>query len=254
MLQRTLVVLALSLLGACAAPQFQLAASYGELTPKGDVSLVNGGGATANNSLDDLGLDSAEATPALRADFKWGVPHLTLATQSSSWDGNGILSVDFGGIGTGTAVDTELELALHRSVLTFDLVPTDLFELGLGFGVSLIDIKGSVDESAGALSENFDESLPVPVLAARIGGKLWKLDCELLLSGLKVDVDGNSATYLETDLNARYSIFGAPGELGGGIIAGWRQVSLQAAYDDGSDAVDLDLTFSGPYLGVQLGI
>ena len=254
-----LASLVLASLASCSAPQLLLQATYGPYTPDGHVSLVDtsGGGVSAKSSLDDIGIDEDADTPGLRADFKWGLPHLTVSTQNSSWEGSGRVTGDFGGIPSGSDVDSELDLALHRAILTFDLAPTDLLELGLGFGVSVIDFRAQITETEplipGTVSESADENVPVPLLAARAGGRLWRIDLEALVAGMTVKVDGGDATYLELDLNGRLAIFGSHGELNGSLVAGWRSFDFDAEYDDGVDHVDTELTFTGPYVGLQLG-
>lgn len=243
-------------LAACAAPQFTVAPTFGQFEPDGDVSYIDTTQpvpATIDNSVDDLGLADSEDTFGVRADMKFGVPHLTVSTQASSWSGNGTLNADFGGIPAATAVDTDLDLALHRFALTFDVLPTDMFELGLGFGVTVADIEAQVTDSGNSISESADEIAPLPVLALRAGVRVWRLDFEALISGMTIDYDGNEATYLEADINAKLAVFGAPGSLNGSVLVGWREVQLDVEYDDGDAAAAVDLTFSGPYFGIQLG-
>lgn len=246
---------------SCAAPQFSVAPTYGTLEPKGDMSYVSSGAAVANNSIDSLGLDDAEGTLGLRADFKWGSPHLTLATQSASWDGDGTLQADFGGISAGVPVDTELDLGLHRMVLTFDVLPTSNFELGLGFGVTVADIEAQVTKPADVpnpgdprLTESADEVAPIPLLALRAGVRVWKIDLEALVSGLSVSFDEGDATYVEADLNGSLQFFGAPGGVAGSVMLGWRHIDIDVEYEDADNDAQVDVRFSGPYFGLKLGI
>ncbi len=246
-----------SALASCSAPQFNVAPTLGRFEPKGDVSYIDTTQpipATINNSVDDLDLDESENTFGVRADLKFGSPHLTLSTQGSSWDGSGVLNADFGGIPATTAVDTELDLALHRIALTFDVLPSDMFELGLGFGLTVADIEAQVSDTGGALTESADEVAPLPVLALRAGVRVWRLDFEALISGMTIDYDGDEATYLEADLSAKLALFGSPGSVNGSVMLGWRQIDLDVEYDDGDAAAAVDLSFSGPYFGLQLGL
>ncbi len=257
-MNRSLVLaLACAALASCSAPQFTVAPSLGRFEPEGDVSYIDTTQplpATLDNSVEDLDLAESENTLGVRADFKFGLPHLTLSTQASSWDGNGTLNADFGGIPASTAVDTELDLALHRLALTFDVLPSDMFELGLGFGVTVADVEAQVTDSGNTLTESADEIAPLPVLALRAGVRVWRLDFEALLSGMSIDYDGDEATYLEADLNAKLALFGAPGSANGSLVVGWRQIDLDVEYDDGDAAAAVDLSFSGPYFGLQLGL
>jgi hypothetical protein len=248
-------VLAATLCASC-APLIAVEPIYGELEAEGDISLTNAGSTVVDNSLADLGIDGAEAAPGLRADFKWGIPHLTLATQSSEWSGTGV-ATDFGDItGLNVAVDSEMELALHRALLTFDLLPTDMFELGLGFGISAVDVKASITDidpaTPGMDSESVDETLPIPVLALRGGFSVWRLEFEALVAGMTAAVEGDDVTFLDTDLAARLRLFGL-GPLDLLLSAGYRKVDLDLEYDeDNGDAAQADLTFDGPYVGLRI--
>ncbi len=251
------LALASGALASCAAPQFSVAPTLGRFKPDGKVSYIDTTQpvpASIDNSVGNLGLAESANTYGLRADLKFGAPHLTLSTQASSWDGSGALSADFGGISAATPVNTKLDLALHRLALTFDVIPTDLFELGLGVGVTVADIDARVSDTGSSLTERANEVAPLPVLVLRGGARVWRLDFEALVSGMSIDYDGNQATYLEADVNAKLALFGAAGSLNGSVVLGWRHVGLDVEYDDDDAKATVDLRFSGPYFGLQLGL
>lgn len=235
------------------APQMLIAADYGALDAQGDLGVTTGGGAgNSQNSLDDLGLDGDAGTLGIAADFKWGVPHLSLAAAQASWDGSGVLSASYGGITAGTQVDSQAELGLYRALLTFDVLPTDAFELGIGFGASVIDLDAEV--TGGGTRESTDQAFPIPLLALRGGLRVWRIDLQAVLAGLSAKVDGDEATYFETDFSGRFALFGEHGDLNGSLVLGWRRFDLEAEYDDGGDHVNADLELDGPYFGLQIGI
>jgi hypothetical protein len=243
-----------ALLASC-APQFMIAAQYGPITPTGDIGVTTGGGSgNQQNSLGDLGLDGAADTAALVGDFKWGSPHLTVGLQQSSWSGSGRLGEDYGGITAGTQVHSDADLGLYRGVCTFDLLPTDLVELGIGFGVSVVDLKAKTKDTGGTIDEKIDQVFPLPLLAARGGFRIWRIDVQAIVAGISGSTGGDNVTYFEGDLNGRFSIFGRPGETNGSIVLGWHRTHFNADYKDGNDDVEADLTFDGPYLGFQIGI
>lgn len=251
---RTLLTLLSLSLAACSAPQITGSPSYTFLKPEGDIGLANAGTPVADTSLSTLGLDEREGVLGAKFDFKWGMPHLVVATQSASWDGNGTLDVDFGDINAGEPVSSELDLAMHRAYFTFDFAPTDTVELGIGLGALVLDLDAAVKPTSGAVAtQDFDELIPLPVVAARAGARVWKLDLEAVAAGVSVDYDGDEATFLDFDLNAKYALFGSHGSFHGALVVGWRTTSFEVAYEDDFDNVDFDASFSGPYLGLQLG-
>ena len=244
---------------SCAAPQLTLVGHQGSFTPEGDISVDDTTtGATSANSVENFGLDDDATTTGARLDLKFGSPHLTLSTQSSSWDGSGTLNGEFGGLNGSLDVDSEFDLALHRGLITFDLVPTDVVEFGLGFGVTVVDFDVTVTETEpipiGDQTESIEETLPVPLLAARLGVRVWRFDVEALAAGLSVETGGNEITYLELYANAKFAFAGSHGGLCGAFVLGWRQDALDVKYRDDTEDVHLDLGFTGPYFGLLLGI
>lgn len=251
---RLIPAASLLLLAACSAPQITGAPNYALLEPKGDIGFATGGNLLADTTLSDLGIADAEGALGAQLDFKWGAPHLTLATQAARWEGNGTLDVAFGDIPATEGVSSKLDLAVHRAYLTFDFAPTDMLELGIGVGALVFDLNATVTpESVMFAAQEIDELVPVPVLAARAAGRVWKLELQATAAGMAVDIGGDEASVLDLDLNARYAVFGEHGSFHGALVAGWRSTDLAVAYDDGVESADLDATVSGPYIGLQLG-
>ncbi len=215
--------------------------------------MTTSGSPVVENSLDDLSLSGEESAPGLRVDIPFGSPHITLATESADWSGTGVVS-DFGGIaGANVAVDSEMELAVHRALITFDVLPVPMVELGLGFGVNAVDFKASVTDSLSTTTEEIEELLPIPVLAARLRVHVWRLEFEALVAGMAAEIDGNRAEYFDTDLSARFKLFGV-GPVDALLTAGYRRIGLNADYEEGSDSVSADLTFDGLYFGLRVSI
>lgn len=247
-MERTALLL---LAAGCSAPQLAVEPSYGRLDSRGEISLREQGQARVRNDLDETGLAGRESSLGLRADLKWGVPHLTLATQSAEWSGRGRVS-EFGDIGgTDVAVDSRAEFGFHRALVTFDVLPGRPLELGLGLGISVLDIDWRVTEVGVGTTEDVDEILPVPVLALRLGLDLWRLNLEALLCGMGVEIEGDRATYLDLDLAARLRLFEA-GPADGLLSLGYRRVQLELDYEDDGDEGELDWTLDGLYLGLRI--
>ena len=120
----SLAALTLVLCASCSAPMFSVEPTYGRLNLQGDLALTNSGSPVVHNSLDDLGVGGNESSLGVRADLGWSVPHLTLATQSAGWSGSGTVT-NFGGIaGANVAVNSKMDLAVHRALITFDVSPS----------------------------------------------------------------------------------------------------------------------------------
>jgi hypothetical protein len=152
-------------LAACSAPQIEAQAQYGLSKFDGDFA-ISSGGASGKTSMKDLGLDDEEGAPGARADFKWGLPHLTVELGKTSASGSGTTTANLSQGGTtitaGTAVDSDLDLGYIDGILTFDILPTDTVELGLGFGLQTLDIDAKVQQSGTANKVETSETFPDP--------------------------------------------------------------------------------------------
>jgi hypothetical protein len=243
--------LMLAALSAC-APTLGLEARYGTFDVDGDIGLSTGS-VSADNSVESMGIEDDDSVPSLRADFKWGTPHLTVMLQQSTHDGRGTLDADIseGGITipAGTAVSTDFDLGLHTAYLTFDLIPGD-WELGLGFGVVVMDVDLATSDGMGNRVAA-DEAVPIPVIAARVGVGLGPVELEALAGGVTYDIDDEDVTFLDLDVNGRLRLLGDGDRAAGWLTLGLRHASFEAEYADSSDEVAADLQFTGPYLGVR---
>lgn len=254
MLRAALLPSLVLVLPAC-APTIWGMARYAEMGLDGDV-LIADAGVSASNDFDALGLDDEESTPGFVGDFKWGSPHLTVSQQSSSFSGDGTLdaTISIGGdtISAGADVASDLDLGLTNATLTFDILPTSMLELGVGFGVNLIDVDAKFVEDGTGETVETDEMLPAPVLAVRGGAALGPVEIQGLLSGISYDGGDESIEYFDLDLYGRYSFLGGNNRLSGSLVLGWRESSLDVEYEDDDSDVELDLGYSGPFVGLQL--
>jgi hypothetical protein len=247
----------LALLAACSAPRLDVTPRFGTFDIEGKLGISESG-SVAEADLETAGLEKDDSVFGLRADFDWGPSHVFVSGQQTTHDGSGTLDASFssGGvtIPAGADVASDLDLGLYTGAYTFDFFPTDLFELGLGLGVSYVDIDASFQEEGTGETISTDEQVPIPVLAARIGTRIWRLDASLQGSGLKWSYDGDDIYLVDLDLMAKLRLFGGDERLAGHLTAGYRWVDLELDYEDGDDSVEADATFDGPYLGLTLSI
>lgn len=252
-MRTALALLAPLLLGSC-LPRLAVMPRYGPVDVDGELGISDSG-TVAKGSLSEAGFEEDDGVVGAVVDLKWGSPHLMVSTQSSTHDGDGrletTLSQDGVTIPAGTAVSSDLDLGLHQALLTFDLVPGDL-EVGIGFGVTVVDFDASITDPGSGESVSTDETVPIPVLAARAGTRLGRLGLEGVVSGMAVNSSDVEAAILDLDLSARWHLFGGEDHLNGSIVLGYRTVALEADYEDDDDEVELDATFDGFYLGFQV--
>lgn len=244
---------------ACSAPSFEAVPRFGRLSPGGDMGFQSGGAAVDEQDLEDaFGMQSDDSVLGGRLDLDAGALHLTGSLAQSDHDGDGVLAadVDYGGgsIPAATQVHTDFALSNLGVVATWDLLPTDAFELGFGLGANLVGVDARIaalDESLGLEPVVLDETLPVPVLAARLGAQVGPVSVEALVCGVSISIADIDATYVDADLMAKWRLFESG--VAGSIAAGWRYTSLDASFQDGGDAAEVNAAFSGPWIGVAIG-
>lgn len=246
--------IATALCASCSAPKFSIEPTLGKLDAKGDISLTDSGNQVVHNTLDDLGISGKESSLGVRADFKWGIPHLTLGTQGARWSGSGQVSGTFGGIPGNTQVDSDMKVAVHQALITFDVVPTKTVEFGIGLGVEALALKASVtDPTAANPPEKIDEVLPIPVLAVRAGVSVWRLEFEALVSGMSANINGDHGAFYDTDVSARLRLFSA-GPVDAHLTLGYRRIDVDAKYNNSGDSASANFTLDGLYAGLRVSI
>lgn len=247
----------LALLTSCALPSIDVTPRYGQLNVEGDIGASTSGTALFQNDVDQIGIEDEKGYPGLRLDLDVGAPHIIFTGQNTVHDGDGVLSQDITIDGTtitaGTAVDTDFDLGIYSALVLFDLVPTEIVDVGLGFGITLVDLDLEVADTMSANTVESDETLPIPVLAAQVSTEITeRFELAGLISGFAINIDDADVTYLDADIFARWAVFGGDERGRGSLVLGYRWTNLDVEYDDDSDVVEADLTFSGPYLGFQL--
>lgn len=244
-------LLLLTLAGCNIVPDARASLRYQPLDLSGDFAATTGVATTAS-SFEALGLGDSVNTVSPRAELSFAGFDLMVSAFEYSNDGSGTAqgSIDLGGttISGGEMVTTDLDLTNAVAQITWDVVPTDLVDFGIGVGVSYIDLGLTIN---GAISGtgSTEESLPVPVLAARAEVELGPLTANVHVHGLKLEYDGTDATYIDADLFLSYGfseLLGVDAE----AQLGYRFITLDLEYEDGSDNIDANLEFSGIYFGL----
>lgn len=249
---KNLVLLALAFLplAACGAPQFAVTPEYGLTKFEGDFAISNGT-VGATTSLESIGLDDREGTFGARADLKWGSPHLSVSASKLSTSGSGRTTVTLSQgtttIPLGTDVDSDLDLTQANAIVTFDLVPTDTVEFGLGLGVEAAKLKTEIAATGLGASIDTDESVPIPVVAARFGLDLGPFVFDALLAGIKIDYSGDELTFYDLDARATWQ---ATDHVH--LLLGYKRWDVDLEYEDSGDNAVLDTVASGPYVGLTI--
>jgi len=253
-LYRLLLLLGLCL-SSCFAPHARVSPIVGQFDLTGEFGAATGGSTVASSSLSDLGLGESEAVFDPRLDLEWLGLHLSLSALEGTYSGEGTTDaeIDIGGtaIGSGVDVESDLEFAATTLALTWDIVPTSALDVGIGLGLSQIEFDARFEEQLSGDVAETDESFPVPLLVGRVGSEIGPVGVGLVVGLIDLDIDGTSLSYLNLDLSADYHILGGDDRLRGDIVLGYRQIEIDAEYEDDSSEVLADVELSGPYLGVR---
>ncbi len=245
---------------SCSAPSLRVSPRIGQIEPTGGLIAVTAGDPELGTDLDALGL-TEESIFLPRLDFEAGPFQWTLDYAGLDYSGQGETSaeIDLGGatISGNVQVATELDIQLYRSSFTWDVIPGDTVDLGIGFGLGAADFAASVTDidplTPGSDSGSVDQLVPLPYAAGSATIEIGPVGLEGLVGYFSLDLDDVEVSYLDIDANAYWQFVDAAGA-GIRAVVGMRIIELAAAFDDGDDRIDADQEFSGPYAGLTIVI
>jgi hypothetical protein len=238
---RRALPVALALLAACAAgpPLLTADLAYTRLAIDGSLALDGG----AQDVGPAFGLGGERSSPHVRVAADLGMPELAVSGFWIHEQGNGVLTAPFGGLPAGTAVATDLDLgnAKVTAALAVELGPVTIAP-GLLVDVFAVDFHAS---SSPGNREEVDEvvAVPLPFVHARAAlGRVhvlaevgwFELPSSLDTDGRFVDVEAGVA-------------WNATGRVH--LLAGWRHLAADVDGSSGSDAVGIDLSVQGWFVG-----
>ncbi len=246
---------ALTLAAGCHAPTAAIMPRLGQFDISGHLGVQQGSSVSATNSVDSLGLQKDSSVFSGRVDIDCG-PHITLSAQDSSHDGDGVAQVTLssGGqsINSGDQVHSELSLGLYSAAMTWDFIPGDTAELGLGIGITALDVHAKLTDKTNPATVETKQAVPVPLIEGRAGVNLGPVELSALLGWIDVRYSGDRAALFDADLMARVRVLGKRGGVAGYLGVGYRIVDVKAEYQDNGDSADASIDFKGPWIGVAL--
>ena len=249
---RILALVPLLALSACATPALDVQPRYGEMEISGSAGVTTGG-VGGNADLDQAGLDQEQIFSA-RADLQFG-PHLVFLGQAPSFTGSGTLDVTLSDgtntINAGTPVDSRIDFGAYDLALLFDLVPGDTVELALGFGAAYADVDMRFEDPASGTTIDEQANFPIPLACALASVWIGPLQVSAFAGGMEYTYEGDTVSYLDADVYARWKLFGGEELLRMSLVVGYRLTDLELEYADGSTNVESDLTIAGPYVGLE---
>ena len=247
-----------ALMASCSTPSLSVVPYTAMNSLEG--SVASSGGIAASTDLENLGIDDSESVFGGRIDFSGTNSHWSVASSTSAFDGSGLLDAEFdiGGFEfeSGVPTDMSMEVGTTSVMWTYDWGLGDTAHFGLGVGVTAlalaVDVTGEVDDGmGGTITEtgSMDETIPIPMLGARIGGVVGPVRLEASYGFLDVAAEDAEVSVTDLDVYVGIDLFGDFGSL----IAGYREFDFLTEFESDSDSANLDLNLGGPYVGVRIG-
>jgi len=248
----------LALAAGCSAPTLDVMPRVGSFDLDGHFGITaDPAGAIPVADMGTAGIGKDDAYVGLRADIDVGSPVWYLSAQRTSHGGSGNLATTLSSgadeVGPGP-VTSDVDIGLYQAGVTFDMVPIDMVDVGLGLGITTVDLDAVMTDGNDGDSISVDRTLPVPVIALRGGLELGDFEVTALLSGFEISLDGNEVSFFDLDALATYQLFGLDDRLAGSLGLGYRKTNLGVEYEDDDDRVDADFRFDGPYLTFVLSL
>jgi hypothetical protein len=229
---------------------------FGPLDIAGDIA-VSSTDTSVRSDVEALGFDEDEAVFSPRADFSWGPAHVMASGYIASYDGTGRAEtdLDLGGvlIRAGDEVDSDLDVQSASLTVTFDFIPTELLDIGLGVGVRYVGFDGRISSVSTTESISSDEAFVLPTLAGRVAVGVGPFDFSVIGSGIAAEANGIEAAFADVDAMIEYS-FDRWLNFHGGIVVGYRYIMMDVEFEDRGSDIEADLDFQGFFLGLTLGV
>lgn len=251
------ITLGVIAIAACnVVPELSVTGRLGRVGLDGEIA-VSASDSSVASSTEGLGLEDDETVFAPRVDLGVGPLDLTIEGYQARIQGEGAAEamLDLGGvvIEEGDPVRSKLEYRTYAALLSYDLFPGDTIDLGLGLGAQSLDFEATIEslESGDAITSG--ESVLLPVLVLRGEIEIGSFGVGLLASGISGKANDVDATFVNLDLQARFT-FAELTRVHGDMVLGWQTMILDVEYQEQGSGVAADLELGGPYLGLTLGI
>ena len=258
--------LVLMLAPACKMSQVKVEPARAWTALSGSVAAtdLDEAGALRGSTLDDLGLGGRESNDRLSLQWTQEKDRWELFGHSTDSKGSGALADDLHLNGVELRydegdVETDLHLGVYGLRWVRSVVERGPLELGLGASLLVAEFDLDLDQevldadtgvpTGEHKSTGEDAVLPFPLPMLDLNYHSESFDTRLSLSGLWVWVHDGSGHIIDMDFQVKVPIFDDVGEL----VCGYHAMELELDHRSGGERARLDVTFSGPYLGISFG-
>ena len=247
-------IAALPLWAGCqVVPTASVTPRYVALELDGDIG-VSGAGTVVSSSTTGLGIDD-DTSLNPRADVSWLGFDVWATWYDARFAGQGRAEgqLDLGGvvINVGDPVASELDLMMATGAATYDLIPGDTIDLGIGLGYGYVDFDAEIRSLSTGEAVGSAETFGMPLLAVRGAIEVGALELSAIIAGLKAKASGDEVELFDADLMLRWHFLNV-GSVQGGAVLGYRVTRIDADYEHLGSRVEADLDFAGPYAGLTI--
>ena len=262
----SLVILALALTPACQVSNFQVTPSRTWTGLEGNVAAtdLDEEGSLRGSTIDDLGVGRRQSNERIGLQWEGDGASWELFGHALDSRGTGALADDLNLEGVELRFDegdvqTDLHLGLYGLRWTKPIAQDG--DLKISAGASLLVAELDLDLDQVVLDADTGEPtgeekstgksavMPFPLPTLDLLYDHESFDFNMSLSGLWVWVDEGSGHIIDVDFHLAFPMFDDVGEL----VLGFQGLEMELDSRSGSERARLDVTFSGPYLGLQFG-
>jgi len=261
-----LAILVVALSTACQVSDFRATPARTWTSLGGNVAAtdLDEEGALRGSTIEDLGIGRRQSNERVSFQWKDDDERWELFGHAMDSQGMGTLADDLHLEGVELRfdegdVETDLHLGLYG--LRWAQTVAQRGDLEISAGASLVlaeldlDLEQVVLDAGTGVPTGEEKStgksavMPFPLPSLNLHYDHESFDVALALSGLWVWVDEGSGHIIEMDFYVSVPVLDDVGEL----VCGFHGLELELDSSSGSERARLDVTFSGPYLGLRFG-
>lgn len=253
----------MKLLGCCLAvaltacqvvPIVGVTPRYGPMELDGEVG-ISSQATVVTSTTDSLGIEEDDGVLSPRVDFSWGGFDTWASWYDAGFEGTGVAEgqIDLGGavIGAGEPTDTEFDMLLGTSGLTYDFIPGETIDISVGLGVGYVDFDAEITSLTSGETVESAESFFMPLGAVRAAWAFSTFELSAVVTGFAWKVDEDEVEVFDGDAMLSWKFLHA-GDMQGGLVVGYRLTSVSANYEQDDSTFDTELDFAGPYAGLTI--
>lgn len=263
----SLTVLVLALTSACQITDVQAVPARTWTSLSGSVAAtdLDEEGSLRGSTLDELGIGGRESSDRISLEWECRGDHWQLFGYAMDSKGSGTLADDLHLEGEELRwdqgeVDTDLHLGLYGLRWVRPIANEGDLEVSAGLSLVFAELDLDLDQLAldpddppgtepTPKSTGKSATIPFPLPALDLRYDHESFDARLALSGLWVWVEEGDGHIIDLDFQFVVPIFDDIGDL----VCGYHEFEFELEHSSSGERARLDVTLSGPYLGLRFG-